>query len=125
MYKKLHDIGNDSKIKENYVHQTLPNIKTIEDKRNFIKGNKVCVVYIYADFCHPCKIVAPLYEQLYSKYYSEGVCVLIKENAELNLSSNVTVVPTFQFFINGNYETTITGADIKSIEDKINELIAK
>ncbi len=130
-YKKLSTIGvtseNKSSINEKHTETftipPLPEIKSIEDKNAFITKNKVCVIDIYAEWCGPCKIVKPLFEKLQPIYNAENVCCLVKENIELGFSPDVRVVPTFQFFLNGKLDSIITGADIDSIEKKINELI--
>jgi len=58
------------------------------------------------------------------KYNRPGVCVLVAENADLNLS-NVRGVPTHQFFKNGQYlNQDVVGADIAAVEKKLMELLS-
>ena len=99
-------------------------IQNLEHKKNFINNNKVCVVKIHADWCQPCKLIAPKYAQMAQKYNRPGVCALISENSDLNIS-NVKGVPTHQFFKNGQYiNADIVGADISSVEKRIIELLS-
>jgi hypothetical protein len=72
-------------------------------------------------------IIGPLNE-LYNKYHREGVCVLVKENAELNLpNQRVRVkpraVPCFHFYVNGTLVDTIMGADVRKVEETIINLV--
>ena len=124
-YKKLSNFGSSKTTAELYAQDLIPSIKTVDDKKAFIKNNKVCVVEVFGTFCGPCKVLAKHFELLFATYNSNGVCAIIKEDVELGLSSNVSVVPTTQFFLNGNFDSVITGGDVKAIEDKINELLMK
>ena len=99
-------------------------VSTIDEKKYHIVNNKVCVVYIYGDFCNPCKQIAPRYNQLMNNYNNPGICMLLKENVENGLS-NCKGVPTFQFFKDGKYlNTDIIGADILSVDKRIQELLS-
>ena len=99
-------------------------VQSLEHKKHFINNNQVCVVKVHADWCQPCKAIAPRYAQMAQKYNRPGVCVLIAENADLNIS-NVKGVPTHQFFKNGQYiNADIVGADISAVEKRIIELLS-
>ena len=94
-YKKLSTFGE----KKSEVDSLLPNILRIEDKTALIQNYKVVVIDVHADWCGPCKIVSPLFSELFKKYNIPGVCILAKENVDLKLSPSIQVVPTFQFFL--------------------------
>ena len=120
-YRKLSDIGGSSekvaisKATKEVIH--VPEIFTKEDKESLIKNNKVVIVDVYADWCHPCQITAPYFAELYDKY--KDLCKLVKESVELRLSPTVTVIPTFQIIIDGKLTKQITGADMGAVEDAI------
>jgi len=118
-YKKLSTFGE----KKSESEVVIPTILKIEDKMHLIQNYKVCVVDVYADWCGPCKIVSPLFSKLFTKYNIPGICILAKENVDLKLSPNIQVVPSFQFFLYGQLESIISGADITLVENKIIELI--
>ena len=106
----------------NHSYTTI--IEHYNNKKHFINTHQVCVVKVHADWCQPCKAIAPRYAQMAQKYNRPGVCALISENADLNLS-NVKGVPTHQFFKNGQYiNADIVGADIASVEKRIIELLS-
>ena len=118
-YRKLSNFGE----KKMETETVIPKLLKIEDKNTLIQNNKVVVVDVYADWCGPCKIVSPLFLGLFPKYNIPGICVLAKENIDAKLSPNIQVVPTFQFFLNGAFDSAITGGDITQVENKIIELV--
>ena len=133
-YAKYKDLGDGNKT-ENFTsesgkqastkHSTVYELKSKEDKLTLIKHNKLCVVDIWADWCQPCKQIAGRYSHLAQKYTRLGECVLVKENVESKISDNIRGVPTFHFFKNGEFlhDKTIIGADIKKVEETIDELL--
>jgi thioredoxin-like negative regulator of GroEL len=129
-YAKYKDLPGGEK-KENF---SAPNqqpsdskityIKDFNHKKQLIESHRICLVYIYADWCQPCKNIAAKYTQMSNKYASDGLCLIAKENVEVGISPDVRGVPTFQFFKDGKYLTMdIVGADILSVEKRLNELI--
>jgi len=109
------------------THSPMPSsvveIQNLEHKKHLISNNRVCVVKIHADWCQPCKQIAPRYNQIANKYSGPGLCCLSQENSELGIS-NVRGVPTFQFFKEGRYlNNDIVGADISLVEKRIMELL--
>jgi len=62
-YRKLSSFGNKSSNEKNEKGESfidIINIKTIEEKKMLLENNKICVFYIYGDWCGPCKIASPL-----------------------------------------------------------------
>jgi thioredoxin 1 len=119
-YKKLSTIGNSIKEKFEIL---VPEIKTSDEKKNMINSFRICLIDVYAEWCGPCKLTAPIFANLFKNYNLAGVVGLAKENVELGLSPNVQVIPTFQFYVNGQFESVMTGADMNALEKKLVELI--
>lgn len=64
--------------------------------------NGTVVVDFYATWCNPCKMLAPVFEQVSNEV--EGVTfgkVNIDENMELTVKYNVTTVPTIVLLKDG------------------------
>lgn len=120
-YKTLSTYSNDPSSQErpsNPDDVAVTSITSLEQKNQIINSHLVTIVDIYADWCGPCKLLEPEYVKLFAKYNSDGVIAIVKENVDLKLS-DITAVPTVQYYINGKLEFTTTGADVNEIEKNI------
>ncbi|KAI0205877.1 thioredoxin-like protein [Astrocystis sublimbata] len=81
-------------------------------------------VDFYADWCPPCKAIAPVYEKLASQHSVDGVLAFAKVNVDhvqdAARTHGVTAMPTFLFFKEGrqvavNGQKAIRGADPASL----------
>lgn len=80
-----------------------------------------CVIAdFFANWCGPCRNIAPVYEQLSSKYPS-GVFLKVDVDALQTTaqSQGVSAMPTFIFYINGQKVDTLRGADPQQLEEKV------
>ena len=75
------------------------------------------MVDFYADWCGPCKAMAPMVEQLAEEY--AGKVRIGKMNAEDNPDTaakyEIMSIPTFVFLKNGEMVDTITGGTTKQV----------
>ena len=72
------------------------------------------LVDFYADWCNPCKMMAPVVEQLASEYEGRlkvGKCN-IDENMGLAQKYQVLSIPTFIIFKDGKPLSALTGVEI-------------
>lgn len=84
-------------------------------KEEVVDAQQKVLVDFYADWCGPCKMMAPIIDEL-SKTYEDKV-----KFAKLNVDNNpiaagaykVMSIPTFILFENGTPTETITGAVTK------------
>jgi len=70
------------------------------------------LVDFYADWCGPCKMMAPVIEELAKKYDGKvkiGKCNIDEEDG-LARMYRVMSIPTMKIFVNGKEEGTIVGA---------------
>lgn len=87
-------------------------IKT--DEANFEKlinnTNKAVLVDFYADWCGPCKTLAPILDQL-SKDYTKAVIVKVNVDENQNLAAKFAIrsIPTLIIFKNGKQVETLMG----------------
>lgn len=100
-------------------------ITSVSQKEGIINTNRVCVIDIYADWCGPCKQIAPEYAKLAKKYNQDKACILCKENIDDGLieRTSITGVPTFLFFKSGKFVNKIVGCDMEQVESLILQLI--
>lgn len=85
------------------------------------------LVDFYADWCGPCKMMAPVVEKLAEKYGSKlkvGKCNVDEEGGLAN-RYNVRSIPTFMIFAAGEAKDTIVGAVSQSELEKLIEKNAK
>ncbi|MCC6287275.1 MAG: thioredoxin [Chitinophagaceae bacterium] len=76
------------------------NIFNYETEREWkYKGSLPAVIDFYADWCGPCKMVAPVLEELSKEY--EGKLVIYKvdteKEEELSAAFGIQSIPTFLF----------------------------
>ncbi|TDZ27549.1 Thioredoxin-like protein [Colletotrichum sidae] len=73
-----------------------------------LASNAHVVVDFYADWCPPCRAIAPVFSGLADKHASEGKLAFAKVNVDhVNAVAGrykVTAMPTFVFFRNGKPE---------------------
>ncbi|MCM1252420.1 MAG: thioredoxin [Clostridium sp.] len=84
-------------------------------------------VDFYADWCGPCKMMAPIVEKLAEKYDGKlkvGKCDTDKEG-ELAKRYRIMSIPTMMIFAGGEIKETMIGAQPQTeLEKKIEQIIA-
>lgn len=69
------------------------------------KGDKAALIDFYADWCGPCKSIAPILEELSEQYKDQLAIYKIDTDKEIELSSlfGIQSIPTLLFIpLNGN-----------------------
>lgn len=70
-----------------------------ENKEWKFEGDKPCIIDFYADWCQPCKMVAPILEELSKEY--EGKIDIYKVNTEeqqeLSAAFGIRSIPSLLF----------------------------
>jgi len=92
-------------------------IQNLEDRKKILKDNRIVCIDLFANWCEPCKIVAPSFSKLAEHYNNPGRCLLVKENIELNLPRDFQVagIPAFIFYKDGKLVTDQTGNPVSVI----------
>ncbi len=83
-----------------------------QEFNEIIKDNSVVVADFFATWCGPCKMIAPILDEL-SEKYADKVKVLkidIDNETELTASFGIMSVPTVLIFKDGELAATETGA---------------
>ncbi|EDN10635.1 thioredoxin [Histoplasma capsulatum] len=90
-----------------------------------LSSSSIVVVDFYADWCGPCKVIAPIFESLSNKFSSPTKISFAKvdvdSNQELAASYGVSAMPTFLIFNNGAVAHSIRGANPQLLTSKIEE----
>ena len=69
------------------------------------QGDKAAIIDFYADWCGPCKSIAPVLEELSEQYKDDLIIYKIDTDKEMELSSlfGIQSIPTLLFIpVNGN-----------------------
>lgn len=106
-------------------------VATHSDFQSLLSSNMYVVADFYADWCGPCKQIAPLYEQFAKQSSVPGYLAFAKVNVDHNGQTaaqyGVSAMPTFMFFKNGkqvgvNGNPLIRGADVASLRAAVDKL---
>jgi len=81
-------------------------------------GSRLVVVDFFADWCGPCRQIAPAFEALTSEY-PDVVFAKIDTQKELECSKEVRSLPTFRLYRGGQVIDEMSGADIQGLKVKI------
>ena len=88
------------------VHLTDPEFDA------FMQKNPLVVVDFWAEWCGPCKAIAPIIEELARKY--DGKVTFAKVDADTNprkiMQFGIMGIPTLLFFKGGKLVDTVVGA---------------
>jgi thioredoxin 1 len=87
------------------------------------KGDGLTIVDFWATWCGPCRMIAPILDQLAAEYADKGVTVT-KLDVDANIKTatrfNVRSIPMLLFFKDGKVVDQIVGAVPRpAIEDKL------
>jgi len=94
----------------------ITNVSDASFEDDVIKAEGPVLVDYWAEWCGPCKMIAPVLDEIAQTYAGKlKVCKLnIDENQETPPKYGVRGIPTLMLFKNGNVEATKVGALSKS-----------
>jgi len=97
-----------------------------DPKKWVFKGDKPCIIDFYADWCRPCKMVAPIMEELSTKYKGQVVIYRVNVDQERELAQffGIQSIPTVFFCpANGDPQMTQGALPKESYEKALTEIL--
>src|ERR1700737_2860788 len=108
--------------------KAMDNSGTIKlDESNFdreINSDKPVLVDFWAEWCGPCKLIAPLLDEI-AREKADAIKVAkvnVDQNQSLSFKYNIRAIPSLLFFKNGQLRDQITGMTSK--KDLLNRIEA-
>ncbi len=98
------------------MSENIVNVTDASFEEDVLKAETAVLVDYWAEWCGPCKMIAPVLEEI-AKDYADTlkVCKLnIDENNETPPKFGIRGIPTLMLFKDGNVEATKVGALSKS-----------
>lgn len=99
---------------------------TSENFESLKNGNLPLVVDFWATWCGPCRMIAPIVEELAKEYdgrIAVGKCD-VEENDEIAAEYGIRNIPTILFFKDGKLVDKIVGAVSKpKLQEKFDALL--
>lgn len=98
------------------MSDSIFNVSDASFDDDVLKAEGPVLVDYWAEWCGPCKMIAPVLEEIAAEYDGRlKVCKLnIDENAETAPKFGIRGIPTLMIFKGGNVEATKVGALSKS-----------
>ncbi len=98
------------------MSENIVNVTDASFEDEVIKAESPVLVDYWAEWCGPCKMIAPVLEEVAKEYAGQlKICKLnIDENSETPPKFGIRGIPTLMLFKGGNVEATKVGALSKS-----------
>jgi len=117
--------------KNNLEHLTTQTFKekvfNYEQNKDWkFEGDKPCIVDFYADWCGPCKMVAPVLEDISNEYAGKINVYKVDTDKEQELASafGIRSIPSILFIPkNGEPQMSMGAMPKESFEKAINEIL--
>ncbi len=93
-------------------------------KQEALDTDKLVLVDFWAQWCGPCKMIAPIIDELHSEYDGKAVIgkLDIDKNPEVSMKYAIRSIPTILFIKNGEVVHKQVGATTKAkLAEKIEE----
>ncbi|QIW97137.1 hypothetical protein AMS68_002655 [Peltaster fructicola] len=105
---------------------TPTHVESAQHFSTLLQSSRIVVTDFYADWCGPCKSIAPIYEALSTQLSRPNVITFTKVNVDhqkqIAQMYGITAMPTFMIFKAGRETKRIQGANVKELDAAIKSL---
>ncbi|KAK5991214.1 putative S-adenosyl-L-methionine-dependent RNA methyltransferase Rsm22-2 [Cladobotryum mycophilum] len=95
--------------------------------QSLLSDTSVVIADFYADWCGPCKMIAPHFERLAKEHSRPKKVAFAKVNVdnqtEISQANSIRAMPTFKIFHNGTCVETIQGANPSALTSAITKAV--
>ncbi|KAH7316552.1 thioredoxin [Stachybotrys elegans] len=106
---------------------SLVNIASEAQWQSLLSDTSVVIADFYADWCGPCKMIAPHFERLAKEHSSPKKVAFAKVNVDqqsgISRANGVSAMPTFMIFHKGTCVETIKGANPPALASAISKAV--
>ncbi|OAP54971.1 thioredoxin [Fonsecaea erecta] len=104
----------------------LVHIESTDQFSALLSSSQIVVADFYADWCGPCRQIAPIFEQLSAQLSRPNKITFAKidtdKQQDISRSYGIRALPTFMVFKNARPVRTIQGADREALSNAVKEL---
>eukprot|EP01117_Protostelium_nocturnum_P014657 TRINITY_DN559_c0_g1_i1.p1 TRINITY_DN559_c0_g1~~TRINITY_DN559_c0_g1_i1.p1 ORF type:complete len:109 (-),score=26.49 TRINITY_DN559_c0_g1_i1:62-388(-) len=101
---------------------TVKHVETFDEFKSTIGSGSLVVVDFYADWCGPCKRIAPFLETLSTQFAdAKFIKVNVEEREDIAKECDISAMPTFHLYKDGKKVESLVGAD----QNKLKALVEK
>lgn len=93
------------------------NVTTASFQADVLQNTKPVLVDFWAEWCGPCRMIAPILDQIEAEHGSkiEIVKVNVDNEPQLAMNYNVTGIPLLGVFVGGQLVKQVVGAKPKAM----------
>jgi thioredoxin len=96
----------------------------LEEFMEAIDDERLVVVDFYAQWCGPCKAIAPILEKMAEEFKNDTVFYKVDvDNADKEVTVAINAMPTFIFYRRGEQIDMFEGANPKKLRQTVEKLI--
>jgi len=97
-------------------HKMVEKFNSSNFNEIILHSNKLVLVDFWAEWCGPCRMIAPIIEELSIEYTGRAVIgkLNVDESPDISVNYGVRGIPTILIFKNGQMVDRIVGAVSKS-----------
>jgi len=118
-------MGNCCKKKSSGHGHEIHELKTDQEFEEALNTDKIVVIDCFAEWCGPCKTVAPQLPKI-AEEYSKNILFYkldVDKNTETSGKLEISSMPTFVLFLGGEEVNRVVGADLGKLRERIEHTI--